>query len=354
MGNTIAIMGENLQGVNEIWFNDQSAFVNFSYVTSNSIIVTIPSDIPKIVTSKMKLITTGNDTLVYPFGVDVPAPRLDGLYCEYVADGGTAVIMGNYFIDDPNSPLKVIFPGNIEGTVTSVSLTEVKATVPAGAGVGPIQVKSIYGASRSTFYFRDDRNIILNYDDLDNKGGEWRKGTKRNDENSLDGNYVMLKGTLNDGQEAEDQLGGGFVSEFWANSTGNNRPERNFFDGSPADYLLKFEINSKVWTGAYLEICFGPWASDASGFQNGLYWGDINARGIYKPWETTGSFKTNGWMTVTIPMTDIKYKRDFSAMALDPTKCGSMTFWVTGPAFTADGTSDIEIYLDNVRIVPVK
>jgi hypothetical protein len=354
MGNSIAIMGQNLQNVNEIWFNDKSAFINSSFVTSSSIIVTIPSEIPGVVTGKMLLITTSHDTVPYSFGVDVPAPKLDALYCEYVKEGETAIVQGNYFIDDPSSPLKVIFPGNVEGTVTDVTLNEVKVTVPAGAGAGPIQVKTIYGSSRSSFYFRDDRNIILNYDDLDNKGGEWRKGTKRNDEYSLDKNYMMLKGTLTDGQETEDYAGGGFVSEFWANSSGNNRPEKNFFTGPAADYLLKFELYSKKWTGAYLEICFGPWASDAGGFQNGLYWSNINARGIYKPWEATGTFTTNGWMTVTIPMSEIKYARDLSTIAFDATKAGSMTFWVAGPAFTKDGTSDVEIYIDNVRIVPKK
>ena len=34
------------------------------------------------------------DTLKYPFGVDVPAPFLSVMLCEYVDDGGTAVIHG--------------------------------------------------------------------------------------------------------------------------------------------------------------------------------------------------------------------------------------------------------------------
>ena len=349
MGNVVAIMGENLQDVDEVWFNDQSATVNRSFVTSSTIIVTIPNIIPTTVTNKLLLITTSKkDTLKVPFGVDVPAPRLDALYEEYIADGGTAIILGNFFINDPSKPLQVFFPGNIEGTVTSVSLTQVKVTVPAGAGVGPIQVKSIYGSSRSTFYFRDDRGLLLNYDNLTN-AGSWRGGTIKNDANSLDKNYLMLKGTLGDNAGAEDFAGGGFVSELWGDA--NGRPDANFLPGAPADYLFKFEANVIKWDGAYLNICWGPWASSVGPYQNQLYWSNMNARGLWKPWEATGSFKTDGWMTVTIPMSDMKYNKDFGAMAFDPSKSGSLTYWMKGPSATVGADSHIEIYIDNVRIV---
>lgn len=351
MGSTIAIIGEDLKDVDEIWFNDQKAFVNFSFVTSTSIIVTVPNVIPSKITNLMLLINSNKtDTLKYPFGVDVPPPFLSALLCEYVEDGETAVIQGNFFINDPSSPLKVFFPGNLEGIVQSISLNEIKAKVPQGAGVGPIQVKSIYGTTRSTFYFRDDRNIILDYD-IRSTGGSWRGGTIRSDANSLKGNYLMLKGQLDDNQESEDFAGGGFVSELWSDA--NGRPQGNFFTGSSADYLFKFEANVIVWTGAYLNICFGPWASSVSPYQNQLYWANGNARGLWKPWEgsSTGSFKTNGWITVTIPMADIKYNNAFAPLAFDPTKAGSLTFWMKGPAATVGAKSDVEIYFDNVRIV---
>lgn len=351
MGSTIAIIGENLQDVDEIWFNNQKAFVNFSFVTRTSIIVTVPNVIPSTVTNLMLLINSNKtDTLKYPFGVDVPAPFLSAMLCEYVADGGTAVIQGNFFIDNPVTPLKVFFPGNLEGTIQNVTINEIKVTVPQGAGVGPIQVKSLYGTTRSTFYFRDDRNIILDYDVL-TTSGSWRSGTIKNDANSLKGNYMMLKGQLDDNASSEDYAGGGFVSELWSDA--NGRPQGNFFTGSTADYLFKFEANVKVWTGAYLNICFGPWASSVSPYQNQLYWSDMNARGLWKAWEgtSTGSFKTDGWITVTIPMSEIKYNKNFSTMAFDPTKAGSLTFWMKGPSATTGAKSDIEIYFDNVRIV---
>lgn len=351
MGNIIVLMGENLQDVNEIWFNDQQAIVNTNLVTSKAIIVTIPNSIPEVVTNEIRLITANKKhTLKVPFTVLVPAPVIDAMYEEYVPDGGTAIIQGNFFVDNPTTPLQVFFPGNIEGAIESITIHEIHVKVPAGAGIGPIQVKTIYGSARSAFYFRDDRGMILNYDNL-TTGGSWRGGTIKNDANSLDKNYVVLKGILGDNAGGEDYSGGGFVSELWSDA--NGRPEANFFTGDPADYLFKFEANVIKWNGAYLNICFGPWASSVGPYQNQLYWSDRNARGLWRPWETSGegSFKTDGWMTVTIPMSDIKYNKDFGEMAFDPAMAGSLTFWMKGPSATKGAESDIEIYIDNVRIV---
>jgi len=353
MGKNIAIMGENLQNVVEVWFNDQPAKLNTSFITSSNIIVTIPNKIPETVTNQIKLVLKNGTEYTYSFGVDVPAPLVESMLCEYVKDGGTAVIKGNFFINDPASPLKVFFPGNVEGLVLSVALNEISVKVPPGVGPGPILVKSIYGSSRSTFYFRDDRNIYLNFDEL-TSSGSWRSGTTRSDGSSLDRNYVMLKGELGDNAGGEDFSGGGFVCELWGDA--NGRPEKNFFTGSTADYLLKFEANVKEWSGAYLNICWGPWKSSVGPYQNQLYWSDMNARGLWRPWEgtTTGSFKTDGWITVTIPMTDMKYNKDFGSLAFDAAKAGSMTLWMKGPAATSGGTCKMEVYFDNFRIVPKK
>lgn len=353
MGNNIAIMGENLQNVVEIWFNDQSAILNTSFMTSTTIIVGIPNVIPGTVTNEMKLVFKDKSEVIYPFGVDVPAPLVSSLLCEYVVDGGTVVIQGNFFINDPSAPLTVLFPGNIAGQILTYNLNEIKVKVPAGVGSGQIVVKSIYGSTRSSFYFRDDRNVYLNFDNL-TSGGSWRSGTVRSDASSLAGNYVMLKGEVGDNVGSEDFSGGGFVCELWGDA--NGRPQGNFLPGSPADYLLKFEANVKEWSGAYLNICWGPWASSVGPYQNQLYWSDVNARGLWRPWEGTsdGKFSTVGWITVTIPMSDMKYNKDFGSMAFDPAKSGSMTLWMKGPAAAKGGMCKMEVYFDNFRIVPKK
>ncbi|MFA6582064.1 MAG: hypothetical protein WCS79_09695, partial [Paludibacter sp.] len=42
MGTTIALIGENLRSVKEIWFNDQQAILNTSLITPTALIVVVP------------------------------------------------------------------------------------------------------------------------------------------------------------------------------------------------------------------------------------------------------------------------------------------------------------------------
>jgi hypothetical protein len=366
LGSTIAIIGENLQNVGQIFFNDQQAYVNGAYVTSTCIIVTVPSTAPVEMTNQMFLISRDKqDTLVYPFLIKVPAPVISSISCEMLKAGATAVIYGNYFMDNPLVPIQVIFPEGLAGTIISRTDTKIEVTVPDGVGSGNIIVKSAYGSTPSKFYINDTRNDgvnviqILNYDNLNNTN-VWRAGVKRNDSYSIDGNYLMLKGTYavtagGTSQETEDFAGGGFVSEFWADADG--RPEGNFFPSSGllSDYSFVFDAYVIEWTGqAHLEICWGPWQANVSGIQNTMYWGNINARGFWMPWADTedGTFSTDGWITVKIPMADMKYDRNGAAMAFDKALTGSLTFWVATPSSEAIlPESKVEMYIDNVRLV---
>src|SRR5690349_21533202 len=74
LGNLIAIVGANLGGTNKIMFNDQEAALNSTYVTENSILVSVPPDAPKVRNDKMTLYFRNGSTLEYDFRVDISAP----------------------------------------------------------------------------------------------------------------------------------------------------------------------------------------------------------------------------------------------------------------------------------------
>lgn len=348
MGSTIAIMGENLQDVNQVWFNDQQAYVNSAFVTSTSLIITIPNNIPGVVTNTLYIITTNTqDTLKVPFSVVVPAPRVDAMVCEYVKDGGTAVIKGNFFIDDPNARLQVMFPGNIEGAVTKVSIDEIEVTVPAGAGVGPLQVKTIYGSSRSGFFFRDDRNIFLNFDDLTAAGG-WRSGVIANSApEPISGNYVRFNGAMAGAAGAtwnEDA----FSFNLWP--IANGRPDVPLYTGDLAEAVLKFEcFVVEKWQASALQMIFTPYSTTGTN----SYIGDGNIpRGLWIPWKETGSYRTAGWTTVTVPLSEFKYKPDgtICGNAFTPEMLSGLTFFVwSGGVEGVDCT--VHMCIDNLRIV---
>ena len=60
-GNKVAIIGENLQGATQVWFNDRRAFLSPTYVTSTTIITAVPDQLPDVVSDKLTLVF-GNGT----------------------------------------------------------------------------------------------------------------------------------------------------------------------------------------------------------------------------------------------------------------------------------------------------
>jgi len=349
MGDNIAIIGKNLENVDEIWFNDQLASLNPNLVTNTSIIVQVPKIIPETVTNKIILINSDKvNKLEYDFGVDVPAPLVDRLVCEYVADGETAVIKGNYFVDDPSSPLTVFFPGNVEGTVVSSTITEIQVTVPSGVGAGQIQVRTLYGTTRSSFFFRDDRNIILNFDDL-TAAGSWRSGViGSSNPEPIDGNYVRFSGAMA-GEAGSTWNEDAFSFDLWPSA--NGRPDVPVYTGEIKDGLIKFEVNVvAAWQSSALQMIFTSYS--ISGTNSYIADGTV-PRGLWYPWKETGTYQTDGWVTVSFPLSDFIYTYDGAECAnkLTADMISGLTFYVWNGG-VAGTDCNPHICIDNIRVVP--
>ncbi|MBO6059549.1 MAG: hypothetical protein J6P67_05355, partial [Bacteroidaceae bacterium] len=99
MQSTICIVGENLRSVTGLLFNDQQAVLNTSYMTDNTLIVTVPNEIPGTVTDKIYLATNNNDTVAYDFHVIIPGPIVASMSNEWAAPGEDVTIIGDYFLD---------------------------------------------------------------------------------------------------------------------------------------------------------------------------------------------------------------------------------------------------------------
>lgn len=352
LGTTIALVGEDLGNVQKMWFNDQSAKLNKSYITDRTIIVTIPNDIPDEVTDQIRLVTHGGTEYTYDFEVDVPDPLLNSMKCEYVPDGDVAVIRGNYFLGNEENPVEVIFPGNQKAEIESYTLKEIHAVVPEGATPGPITVKSMYGSSTSSFYFRDDRNIFLDFDEK--LGAGWRTGnTQSSNPTGIDGNYLVFQGTMSSWLWNEDS----FAMNLWGASGSNPRPKGPLFDlngNALSDMVFKFEVNvPEPWAVGYLQCIFTPWEITAS---NAYYSDATLGRALWRPWHNDQeAFQTDGWTTVSIPMSEFRYSHDAAANDLSlsyPDDFGGFTFFVWGPALEEDLEQDIFMAIDNVRVVP--
>jgi hypothetical protein len=323
-GQMIAIMGENLGGVRQIWFNNQQAVLTPTFITNTTVITRVPSEIPTEITNKLTMIFANGQTLDHDFTVDISEPQIDYMKSEYVNAGDVAIISGDYFYE----PLTVTFTGGATGEIVSVEDDLLEVRVPDGAQPGPITVTTNFGSTESTFWFRDNRNMIASFDGTTNGWWHGSSYVMNADEKitAIAGKFIRVNRELGPWAWFEMYVGP-------ANSDValelKNIPEEAI--SSPSNYSLKFEINTqKSLTGASIRMHIGPNMA-----------GDRNA--VNYNWQP--NINTNGaWETVTIPWEDV-YNAN-GKFAYNPNGYGiSMHF--SGPSAVA-----ADFALDNMRVVP--
>lgn len=335
MGSLIAIVGDNLGNTCELWFNDQQATLNPTYITDKTIIVNVPSTVPTEVTNKMRFVFADGSELLHDFSVNVPAPVLSAIKCEYVPDGGTVVIEGDFFFE----PIKVTFPGDLEAQVTFLDKTRMEVTVPDGAGAGPISVQTNFGKQNSPFIFRDNRNVLLDYDTKIHE--TWTAPIGNTEPAGVSGSYAFFKSASDGAWQWANEL----TMQYWAPRGRGNVPVAT---GNINDLVLKFEANVIDWRDVRMEIFFAPFAEDHGRDAPGT----VFAR--WRPW-VSGPYTTDGWVTVSIPLTEFKYGKDDPDEPAGTKKIDNLssltnvTMMLFGPAA---GTNPVHICIDNVRIVP--
>jgi hypothetical protein len=338
MGNTVAIIGENLGSVKQVWFNDQRALLYSTFITGTTVITQVPTTVPEEVNDKLKMVFADGTELLYDFKVNIPAPVISSVKCEYVPDGDTLVLYGDYFFN-----AEVFFAGDQEAIIFKATKTQLDIEVPAGAAQGPIVVKTKFGKVTSGFIFRDSRGVILDFDTK--LGAGWRPGNRQStDPDGISDNYLVLTGSLAGNWDWKDDY---LEMDFWGQASGN--PEGPLFTGDPADMLFKFEVNVvNPWSGGWMQLIFSPWSNAG----NAVNSNDNIARGMWAPWIETGTYQTDGWITVAIPLSEFTYDHTRSSNNVKlvyPDNCGSLTIFVWG---TVPTPCDVKICMDNVRIVP--
>lgn len=380
--NRVVLIGNNLRSVTELYFNDQKAVLNSSLITDHALFVTVPRTLPVEPTDKIYMKNKSGVVTEYPFTVDIAAPLISSMDCEQVKPGDELAINGDFFLSYESSPLSVTMPdGTVVTDFTSLSQTRVTFVVPEGCTEsGAIKMTSKYGTTKSTkCNFNDDRGILFDFDNaydganvLGNHG--WHARTITSDATSLSGNFVQL----GDGSATMSEDGGwddsNFSFEYWAGSwdavpnftSGDGIALNNLVDFSDwQNMALKFELyipKASPWQAGAMQLIFAGKDKVSLSSANNTFFRtsadggyDLN-RGIYRPWETTGSFDTGDkWITVTIPFADFIYNFDGTkgSTPLSVDEFASFTLFVVG-----GGVNGIEctpvIKVDNIRAVPYK
>lgn len=343
LGQVIAIIGENLSNVTAIKFNDREATLNPCYITNTALIVTIPSGIPTEITNKVYMTSKNGNTTEFDFEAAIPAPVISNLSSLVFAEGQTLTFTGNFFVETPEQPIKVNFPGGASVEVTSPNYRTIRCEVPEGAAqTGSVSISTAYGVTNYMYKVNDIYGATVDnmYANMDDKNLEiWcsDKATVTDANDPVSGNYLSY---VQPGANAWN----------WGNPFGTTS---NL--SAPLDYkitsntCLAFEIRTNApWTTSspmsfqFGSAMAGSWETDM------LMWA---------PWAETGTFATNGeWQTVLVPLSTglmDKTGADISKTA-DPEevlKGFCVMFW--GQYTGTDGSlsCDIDVDFDNFRLL---
>lgn len=372
MEETVCLVGENLRSINQLWFNDQEAILNTSYMTDNTLVVGVPKNRATVQTDKIYMITAAQDTVTYDFRVLAPAPVVKSMTNEYAAVGEEVTITGQYFI----SPITIEMQGAVVEE-SAMKLTETSATfkIPEGAQPGVIKVITASGTTPAPFQYRDPRGLITNFDggtDVVPQG--WNIKATYSSEGGVDGQYVQLGPSALTADAAWNEE---LKLPFWCGNwngdpmsitSGAGVPICNIIDFTNfANMGIKFELcipKENSWKAGAMQIVFVSAARCANdSWQNNTYIhtaasGGLDlCRALYRPWEATGEFHTDGkWITVTIPFSEFTYNADGTAGKVplsSPEDFASLIIWPWSGGVNGADCTPIFRY-DNIRAVPVK
>lgn len=353
-GTAVLIAGGNFEGVNKITFPGNIQATDFSVDTSyRNIKVTIPA-LKGAQDSIRVYCTFGSAAYLFP-----PPMSLTSLSNENAGAGAVLTIHGTNLIDIT----EVDFPGGLQGTdIQSRGVSQFTVTVPSGiTSAGTITVRGGLGSVSYPYTFDSwlspaSPGYISNFENqwnTDNTGFLGWTGTYV-DAATAAQNYPGASG----GCAALEQ-GSPMPAHGQAGSQGNlgfvqlnpvpwvAAPDQ----AKPGDYSLKFEVFvKKPWSGGAIWISPGAWYA----------WTGYAAR--YAPWETAagGKYQTSGWVTVTIPLTQMLsgnyfYNTSFNQGTPPATLSGygatDMCFMLINDGDKDVAANSLDIAIDNIRIV---
>jgi hypothetical protein len=320
LGQMVVIQGENLGSTHKVFFNNVEAFVNPAYVTNTNIIIRVPSEFPSEINDMIRVITKGGEA-TYNFPIDIPEPLVTTFPLEWVPEGGTLTINGQFFYNVET----IEFTGGVTtSTFTVVNPQKIEVIVPADVQSGPVKVHAVAGTATSKVWFRDNRNMMVDFMDHPICWGGDAYVVNASDipahvpVTPINGNFYYIK---------KDYAGG----TWWIQETVIAYCGDITVPAPKSNYALAFEM----WVGE-------KW--DKNWFEIEMF-GDAGIYFEWKGWEILGgdakSLENTGWMTVKIPLE--------SMTALTGTSFRLSRFG----SYKAASEDLIEFAFDNFRFTPL-
>ena len=339
--NWIVVKGANLCSVNSIKINDVSVNVKEASIKGSEITFKIPKVVPKDVNNKITVSgTSGTATL--DFKVNIPALIVSGFggaIEEFTAPGQNVIIKGENFdlYGFTLEATSVIF-GTTSVKATKVTDTEIHATIPANTTAGTVvKVKNATLEKEVYTRYKDTRGIIY---DLDPTKEGWTPTVVSNgpSPSAILNNYCVMAADYTSAWGWQEEMHIADMVKF---------ADLGITPGSVDRYVVKLEVNVPTdWTSNPLRIW---WKSKSGTFNYNFPWGGGSFNGA--------AYKTSGWQTVTIPLSDFIYSEDDAGAnkgkkvtTLDAASVNDYTetrLFIQGP-----DAKKMNLYWDNFRIVP--
>ena len=363
MGSPIVIIGDNLTSVQQVLFNDVPAILNINMITKNTLFVTVPNALPNVNTNKIYFVNANKDTLAYDFTVNIAPPVYSRIKCEWVPEGGNVVILGSSFYANDASNLKILVGDYLVPTADIVSFepSQVVFKAPPAEISGPVEVRTLFGTTgRSKDIFRDSRGWITGFEDSENGGtgfvAGWGRPTRIENDPALSlmGKYVKLTAPLDPGSNPSFISGGNDMTiNIWSRdntSNPNSGIPNPMFPSDPKTSTLKFEVNViQAWSSCPMIFAF----DNANGNENYLWADGTQPRGFWVPWLLSGSYISDGWETVAIPLSEMIYNGSRVAVPA-ATEFGQLGISIHNRGYASYGGTACTpvILVDNIRVVP--
>jgi len=398
MGRYINIQGNGFDDVEEVYFNNFKAYLNPSYLTPSDIVVQIPKDFPDEITNMVTLVTKSKARYDFDFTVNVPVPVIntvaytlsqnlitiagtDLAKAKEVSVGGVVITnfktstdnkyitfnvpkgipagvvavkvvcppgtaSSNFDLDKASMPAITEIPcewvdegklmqlnGRNLALITSVLLNNVEVKsgfvynadnsvlkFPMPAGITPgalvIKVKNQFDKESAPFTGKYKTSEFLFWD-FDAKKHCWgAPNSHLTNVGGVSANYVLWEGKI--------------AASWWDQNNmfcgcGDPKPSSEI-TSNPGNYVMKFEVNVvNSWSVGSIRFSFNDDAISSD----------------WIPYPTGGSYKTDGWKTISIPLT----KWNFGTATL--TGNYRLKFFTGGAPSDA---VDVKIYFDNLRI----
>ncbi len=302
LGQTVVLLGENLNQVQSITFNTVACDMKNTYTMSSRAIVQIPSKLSTEQVNKIAY-TTPQGTCNYDFLIPFPELTISGLTCEFANAGDSVTVNGkNFDLYDFEGGVSTVKIGTQTLGIGSVTAESMKILIPEGT---PENSELLFSwqtngtAHTATVPFRPSAHLLFG---------------------DFSGVSMSIDGSVQMAIEGDDGIGASawlnqknmhFTGHYGAWAWNTIDLSCNMIDvtvDNPENYVLKMEVltNSSFplteQTG--LQFCFNWGDAYAWNPANGL---GINTRGQWQtvelplaPMATKGISEPNKWQTLRI------------------------------------------------------